>query len=500
MSSVHRLSKSKLISGWQCARRLWLEVHARERATVSAVTEQLFATGHEVGAAAQTLFPDGILIGHDRELDAALKDTDELLRRPGAVTLFEAAFRHDDVLIRADVLERDAGGNLRLIEVKASTKLKDYHVTDCAIQLYVLRGASGGLTPDITVELAHINNAFVYQGDGNYRNLLTYVDVTDRARKLQPQIPGLIDQMRVMLGDAEPDTEPGRHCTNPFDCPFIAYCAPQTTDYPIGSLPGSTQIKQQLVTEGFADIRDIPVGRLTNETQEWVRRVTKAGQPELDPAAARSLLDLPHPRYYLDFETVGLAVPIWRGTRPYQNLPFQWSCHIQYEDGQIEHAEFLADGRDAPMRAFAESLIEALGDCGPIMVYSAFERRVLKDMAQRFPDLKEPLKHCMNRLYDLLPLTRGNYYHPDMHGSWSIKAVLPTIAPDLSFDEVGEVTEGMAASAAFRSLLNDEQTADRRETIRQALRDYCALDTLAMVRLAAFLQAPESPELHKTSG
>jgi len=492
MSSVYRLSKSKLISGWQCPRRLWLEVNEPEQKIVSAAAEQLFATGHEVGAAAQTLFSDGILIGHDRALDAAVQETDDLLHRSGAVTLFEATFRHDDVLIRADVLARDKDSHLRLIEVKASTKLKDYHVTDCAIQLHVLRGALSDPEPGITVELAHINNAFVYRGDGNFENLFTYVDVTDQARKLQPQIPRLIEKMRVVLGDSEPDIEPGRHCTDPFACPFIAYCAPQTTDYPIASLPGSKQVKQQLIAEGYEDICDIPVGRLSDKNQERVRRVTRAGEPELNAAAARALSDLSYPRYYLDFETVGLAVPIWPGTRPYQNLPFQWSCHIEPEAGRIEHADFLADARDAPMRAFAESLIEALGDRGPIMVYSAFERRVLKEMAQSFPDLKKALRNCMDRLYDLLPLTRRNYYHPDMHGSWSIKAVLPTIAPDLSFAEVGEISEGTAASAAFRSLLSDDQTVDRRDEIRQALRDYCALDTLALVRLAEFLQAPTS--------
>ena len=476
------------MSGWQCARRLWLEVCEPDLAEVSLGTERAFATGHEVGAAARSLFPGGILIGHDDELVDALKQTQALLDRPGPVTLFEATFKHDDVLIRADVLQRNADGVIRLVEVKASTQLKEYHVTDCAIQLHVLRGALGQ-DRTVGIELAHINNQFVYEGDGDYDGLFTCVDVTDQAETLLPQVPRLIDEMRVVLGEAEPAIEPGRQCTYPFDCPFIGHCAPRTTDYPVMSLPGSTKVKEQLRAEGFEDIREIPAGKLANETQERVRRVTKAGRYELDPAAAEMLEALAYPRYYLDFETVRLAVPVWKGTRPYQACPFQWSCHIETEDGQVEHCDFLAPGHGPPMRDFTESLVRALGSgTEPIFVYTAYEKGILGAMVTRFPDLTEPLEAIIGRLVDLHPVTKANYYHPDMHGSWSLKAVLPTIAPELSYASVGEISDGMAADTAFRSLLVDSLSAERQAEIRKALKDYCELDTRAMVRLADFLR------------
>jgi hypothetical protein len=488
MSSVRRLSKSKLIYGWQCARRLWLDVCEPDLADYGTDAEHRFAAGHEVGAAAQGLFPDGVLIGHDRELSKALEETENLLSRPGPVTLFEATFRHDDVLIRADVLQRDADGALRVIEVKAATKLKDYYIIDCAIQLHVV---SQVFNDDaIRFELAHINNRFVYQGDGDYEGLLTIVDVTERARDRLPQVPQLIDEMRVVLADAEPDIEPGLQCTNPFDCPFIDHCAPHTTDYPITSLPGSKAVRRELVEEGYEDIREIPAGRLDNDIQKRVRRVTSAGKAEIDPAAAAVLADLPYPRYYFDCETVGLAVPIWKNTRPYQVCPFQWSCHIETEDGRVEHCDFLAKGAGPPMRVFTESLIRALGSGpAPVFVYTSYEKGILSAMAERFSDLAEPLEAIIARLFDLHPLTRTSYYHPDMHGSWSIKAVLPTIAPDLNYAEVGEVNDGMAAAAAYQSLLVEPPAEDRQAEIRRDLEAYCELDTLAMVRLTQVLSA-----------
>ncbi|MFQ5636219.1 MAG: DUF2779 domain-containing protein, partial [Gammaproteobacteria bacterium] len=265
------------------------------------------------------------------------------------------------------------------------------------------------------------------------------------------------------------------------------HCNPQVTEYPVERLGGSKKVIAELKEEGVVDVRDIPAGRLTSVAQERVRRITAAGEPELTPGAADALKALSWPRYYLDFETVSFAVPIWTGTRPYRAYPFQWSIHVERAGGDLGHHEYLADGTDAPMRECMERMIDAIGDTGPIMVYTSYEQSVINRMARRFPDLGRPLEAIVDRLFDLYPLTRAHYYHPDMHGSWSIKKVLPTIAPELDYQSVGEITEGGAADTAFRHLLDDELPDQRRTEIRQALLDYCKLDTLAMVKLAAFL-------------
>jgi len=218
-----------------------------------------------------------------------------------------------------------------------------------------------------------------------------------------------------------------------------------------------------------------------------VRSVTVAGQPELRAVAADELRTLDWPRYYFDFETVGFSVPIWAGTRPYQALPFQWSCHVEYQDGSDAHHEFLADGTDPPMRDCAGTLIEALGDSGPIFVYTGYEDGVLKNLASWFPELADSLEAIRDRLFDLHPITKENYYHPDMLGSWSLKKVLPTVAPDLSHHELDMVREGAQASEAYLQLLAGTLTNDDAQALRKALLDYCKLDTLALVRLAHFL-------------
>jgi len=227
---------------------------------------------------------------------------------------------------------------------------------------------------------------------------------------------------------------------------------------------------------------------LRNERQRRMQRVLLTGKPELAPEAADEIKQLAYPRYYLDFETIGFIVPKWIGTRPYAQLPFQWSCHIEQADGTLTHAEFLGVSGESPMREFAESLINAVGKSGPVLVYNAgFENCRMSELAEMFPDLAKPLEAIIARVVDLLPITREHYYHPDMDGSWSIKAVLPTIAPDLDYANLGEVNDGGMAQTAYLEVIDPATDKERRETLIADLLRYCERDTLAMVRLARFL-------------
>jgi hypothetical protein len=484
--SERYLSKSKILAGWQCHKRLWLEVHAPEHAQVSAMTERAFRIGHEVGELARRLFPGGTLIGHDTELSAALEQTAELAARPGPLALYEATFRHAGVLIRADILVRDTAGRVRLVEVKAATSVKPVHHLDCAVQAWVLAGA--GLRPD-RVELGHIDNRFVYPGGDDYDGLLAFADLSDKVEPLLAEVPRWLAEYRAVLEGDMPAIGIGPHCRNPYECAFLAYCTPPQPDYPVSRLPGGGKAVWRLLQEGIDDIRDVPPGYLTSELQEWVRQVTVAGEAELKPAAGEALRTLPWPRYYFDFETVSFPVPVWKGTRPYQALPFQWSCHIETSPGVLEHREFLADGSGPPMRECAETLLEALGESGPILVYTSYEAGVLKTLVELYPELAPRLEAVSGRLFDLHPLVKANYYHPDMRGSWSIKAVLPTLAPELSYAELGEVQEGNAASDAFVEIMAETTVDERRAKLREELLAYCKLDTLAMVRLTGALGA-----------
>ena len=290
-----------------------------------------------------------------------------------------------------------------------------------------------------------------------------------------------------MLNSGEPEIETGPQCTDPYSCPFIDYCHGEETEYPLRHLPRiSRQLIDALTAEGIEDIRDIPEGRLSSATQEWVRRVTITGEPELMPEPAE-ISAHGYPRYYLDFETIQFAVPIWEGTRPYQQLPFQWSCHIELANDEFQHEEYLDTIGNSPMRTCAESLIEIIGEKGPIFAYSSYEKTVLNALIARYPDLAEDLHKLTDRLVDLLPIVRRTYYHPDMYGSWSIKNVLPTIAPHLDYGSLGDVQDGNAAGTTYLQIINPETDAAERQHLVRELLAYCEHDTLGMVELVKYL-------------
>lgn len=478
------LSKSKIAYGHQCPKRLWLSTYKPEVAEIDAAAQARFVAGNEVGEAARGLFQDGVLVEHDDNLKAALAETEKRLSGTNSVTLFEGTVQAGGVLVRCDVLERKRG-KLRLIEVKASTEVKDHYALDVAIQAWVLKQAGYSLD---RIELAHINNEFIYKGDGDYTGLFSYVDMREAVQEWLPKLPGLIKRMQSVLRGQEPKIAIGPHCTDPYPCPFMEYCWPKA-EYPVTLLPGRKDLAFQLLSEGYKDLRKVPASRITSEQQRWVHRVTCRGKPELKPEARVAFKGLGYPRYYLDFETVAFAVPIWKGTRPYEALPFQWSCHIESKTGALEHKEFLHTDASPPMRAFAESLLEGTDKRGPIFVYSHYEKRILNGLIDRFPALERSLLAIIDRLVDLYPITKRHYYHPDMLGHWSIKNVLPTIAPQLDYANLDEIQDGTAAMAVFREMISGTTDAKRRAEIRNRLLEYCKRDTQATYEVAQLLQS-----------
>ena len=483
-----RLSKSRLISGLQCDRRLWLETFCRELQEVDDAQQAIFDNGNELGELARELLGPGVLIEHVREIALALTDTERLLSiKDQRQTLFEPAFSHSDVVVRADALVPVAHG-YDLIEVKGSTSVKDYYINDCAIQAWVIENAGIKLS---RIRLAHLDNTFVYQGDGDYQGLLHIEDITDQVRERMADVPGWVKRLCTMLAKPEPAIGTGDHCDIPFGCPFYAHCRaqePAESEYPVSVLPRATQLIRILTEEGFEDLRSVPPERLSSHIHKRVHAATVSGLPYLDPQASGVLAKLSYPRHYLDFETIGFAVPRWAKTRTYQQVPFQWSCQIEQRDGSIGERSFLDLSGNSPMRAFAESLLEAVGERGPIIVYNqGFEATRIRELAEIFPELSRKLNQLIPRMFDLLPLTRDCYYHPAMKGSWSIKSVLPTIAPDMAYEDLDEVADGGGAQVAYREAIQPETTGERRTVLEDALRRYCANDTLGMVRLASAL-------------
>jgi hypothetical protein len=483
------LSKSRLISAWQCPKRLYLEKFRPELAEVTDSMEALFATGHEVGDVAKRLYgtTESVEIPFNRKISLMVAETKKLLSSGARFPIFEATFEHDDVVVRADVLT-PAGEGWRLIEVKASTSLKDYHILDCAIQEWVLRNAGMSLT---SIRLAHVNNQFVYQGDGNYDGLLVEHDLTEEVKSVDPRVEDLVAHAREAISNGVPDVPVGAHCSTPYDCTFQNHCWPGAAEYPIAGLKGSKAKLGQYVADGYCDIRDVPADEITADTQMRIHHVTCEGVPEVLDGANRILAGLAYPRYYLDFETISPAVPFWAGTRPYQAVPVQWSCHIDDGSGDgsfasMRHEEFLDLSGKPPMRALAESLIDCLADSGPVLMYTNYEEQVIRTLADMFPDLRRDLHKIVDRLFDLHPVVKDHYYHPDMLGSWSIKAVLPTINPEMDYKKLEGIQEGTAASNGFLEAINPETDMVRKLELEEQLRRYCRFDTEAMVEIVRF--------------
>ena len=349
----------------------------------------------------------------------------------------------------------------------------------------------GAALPLTGVELANVNTAFVYPGDGDYHGLLKSNPLDGDVASLLPAVPPWIADARATLAGAEPAIAIGPQCHNPYECPFQSHCSagqPPQPDYPLGCLPRlSGQRLQGLVEQGMTDVRHIPADYPLTAKQAGVARAIRSGVAERDPAAATLLNGLAYPRYYLDFESLQVAVPLWAGTRPYQHLVVQWSCHVETAPGQLTHQAFLAEDGDDPRRAFAEALVKTVGDAGPVFVYiRSFEVGRLRELARSYPDLMPALAALIARVVDLKPLTERYYCHPAMEGSWSLKAVLPTIAPELDYDALA-IGDGGAASSAWREMYHSDTSAERRTKLRAALAEYCQRDTLALVRLTAFL-------------
>jgi hypothetical protein len=461
-----------------------LEVHRPELAETDPQTEAIFAIGHEVGGIARRLYDDGagIMIEYEDGMPAALARTAEALGQHSAAPIFEATVERDGLLVRADVLLRGDDGP-RLIEVKSSTSVKPEHLEDCAIQSWVFETSSARPR---SVALAHINNQFVYQGDGEYQGLLVEQDVTTAIASMRADVPVTLEAAKTILARAEPEVAIGTRCWTPHDCPFQSYCWKET-DYPLTDLPGLGKRLDPLLADGHYDVRYLPEELLRNTGQRRVWRAVRSGRAELLPGAREALSALGYPRYYLDFETTGFAVPRWAGTRPYQSIPFQWSLHIEERDGSLQHKEFLDLTGKLPARAVAQALLEAAGRDGPIFMYTTFERTCIESLAASCPDLRPKLMTLADRLVDLHPIVKNHYYHPDMHGSWSIKAVLPTIAPELDYSKLGEIQEGTVAQKAYVEAISAETQNVRREEIRKGLLKYCKHDTVAMVALARYL-------------
>jgi hypothetical protein len=481
------LSKSKYLAGLQCPRRLWLASHEPELGTSPSVgLSASFDEGAEIGRRARELFAGGVVVDDAARVDGeAMARTRQLLADPQVGAIFEAAFEHAGVRVRVDVLERLPDGAWGLREVKASTRVRDVHLHDVAVQRFVVEGA--GVRLD-SVEVMHVESDYV-RGDAgiDWQRFFRRTDVNAETTALLPDVPARVAALqRVLELPAAPVVEPGSHCFEPYRCDFWSHCtAGKPADW-VFRLPWlDADVSDRLRAAGIERITDIPEDFPLGAMQARARTAWRAGALHVEPTLATALASTGLPADYLDFETAFAAIPLYAGTRPYQQVPFQWSLHRADAEGRVTHHEFLADTQADPRPAFADALLHAMHQShGPILVWSAFEAHRLTELAAALPDRAAALAAVQARLVDLLPIVREHVYHPGFAGSFSIKRVAPVLAPAVRYDDLDGVADGGAAATALARLARGAvESVDEEAALRRALLEYCRRDTLALVEL-----------------
>ncbi|MGB5197504.1 MAG: DUF2779 domain-containing protein [Candidatus Deferrimicrobium sp.] len=484
------LSKSLYMRGLQCHKSLYLDRHRPElRAAPSPELEALWKSGHEVGDFAHMLFPGGVVVPFDRlTKDEQLSKTREEIDR-GTKAIYEATFSFNDVFVKADIIVRNRGCR-DLYEVKSSTSVKEHYWDDVAVQYYVLSGC--GL-PMNKAYLVHINNGYVRQGDIVPEELFVLQDITGVVKEKQADIPDTLAEMRAMLRDEMPKIDIGPHCSDPYDCDFMDFCWRHVPEHSVFSLRGRGIDQWDLYRQGVIKLQDVPLDSL-NLMQRMQVEYYLDKKSHADPAKIREFLKkVRYPACFLDFETFGSGIPLFDGTRPYQQVPFQYSLHrIDAEGGDVRHFEYLAQPGVDPRVEIAEKLVGEIPFGACVIAYNmAFERRVLRELGDFLRNLRKRLNAVAEGMIDLMePFKRRDIYHWRMNGSYSLKSVLPVLVPGMTYEGL-EISDGAMAPEAYFTMEAVADPADLAR-LRKALLEYCKQDTLALVRLLEKMRGMDS--------
>lgn len=481
------LNKSNFKAWMQCPLRAWYQVHRKDLIPApTPVDVYRWNTGQEVGRLARLLFPEGELAvsGHSESCQGAVK-TRELMDDQSVKTIFEASFELDLFRLRVDVLKREPEGGWHVIEVKDSTSVKDEHLWDVWYQVHILQRLGVDV---IDASLTVLNKEYAYDGgELDLQGLFKQERVREKLADLDSSLSQRIKELEsAITNDQALMVAPSKHCKlkgADKECEFFGHCTHDKQRFWIYYLPRISAKKWQEITQlGIEDISEIPDNLKLTDRQEVVRSSTVSGKPFVSTKLADALGRLTYPYHFLDFETANHAIPRYLGTRPYQQIPFQWSCHVLYDDGSTEHHEFLHNSDTDPRQSFADSLLSVLGEQGSIVHYHHFEKQILKALAEALPQLEPRINTIIDRLHDLRKTVSDCYYHPDFCGSYSIKNVLPVLCPDLSYENLN-IQDGSMAAIQYMRMIDLETPSQEREAIRKALLEYCELDTLGMVEI-----------------
>jgi hypothetical protein len=471
------------MAGLGCHRKLWQLLWDRGSAAPDDGMSQLIMEyGTRFGELAHSLFPDGTLIDIDiSNLDKAVEDTRQAIKS-GTEVIMEATFCHGQCRILADIVERQQDGSWHLIEVKSSTHVKNEHIPDLAYQKWVMEQCG---YPVSRCSVIHADKSGVWP---DVNSIFNRIDVTAEVDAASSAVSDNVERMLALTnpGCAAPDAREhfAKRCK---DCNFKkTVCWKDIDGFTIYDAIHATKIPT-LEAMNILYLRDIPNDFNLNDRDR--RNVTRINHEaiDIDNSAIAEMLDkLEHPIYFLDFESVSVAVPLFDGNSPWEKLAFQYSLHIMDKDGEVRHVEYLHEEATDPSAEVARRLVQDIGEHGSIVVYYAgMESGILKYLRDRFPDHSAPLQGMIDRLWDLELLFKNHYRHWKFGSKSTIKVVLPTLIPELSYDDL-DIHEGGGASWSWIQMIESDD-AETRQAMAEALREYCKRDTWAMVKLLELL-------------
>ena len=479
------LSKSRYTQGITCEKKLWLSCYKKEVAE-DVNNEAIIDNGNKVGELARNLFGNYTLIEYTNDYKKMIDDTEEALKNKPNI-ICEASFSYDNNFCSVDILKNDFDG-VEIYEVKASTNIDNIYIDDISYQTWILKKLGYNIKK---ASIVYINNQYVKDGELDINEYFNIEDVLQ-----QIDLDGVEDNIneikKTINIDKEPSIDLSVNCKddNAY-CPFFKYCTRSLPTPNVFGIGWKTSFKDKLemYKRGHITFEDVIDKEILNDkASNQVRINLENNKTIFNKEVIKDFLrEFKYPLYFLDFESYQAVIPTIDGTKPYQQICFQYSLHIIKENGEVIHKEFLSDDYDGnPMYGLCKQLCEDIPKDSCVIAYNkSFECTRLKEMASLFSKFSDHLLNIKDNIIDLMvPFFNQDYYTKEMEGRYSIKVVLPALfpnVPELDYHNLEQVHKGDEASAAFLSL--KELPKEEQEELRKNMLKYCKLDTYAMVKI-----------------
>jgi hypothetical protein len=486
MSSYHTpISKTDYMRYLECPLYGWLAKNKPE--LVEQEETLVMKQGNDVEALAHGLFKKGVEV--KAHYEAGSEETMELIKK-GEPVIYQAQAMTDKFLARTDILVKKSDG-WHLYEVKGSTGVKDKYIHDIKFQANAFRLAGIDLKG---VNLIYVNNEYVFDKKKglDLKKLLVVEDLTkDIMEGADAELKEMEEAYKVLTGKERPKP---LSLKKKFDYGLTPLMEQEyykgVPEYSIYDIRGrfSHEKLDELNKRGIVELKDIPAGFRLNASQWRQINLTKKKGKDVDKKAIKAWLDkLKFPLYFLDYETIQLAIPFYDKTRPWQQIPLQYSLHVVDKPGEkAKHFEFLHTDKSSPFEPIAKTLREHIGDKGTVIAWnSQFEAGRDKEIGEMAPRYRDFMADMNRRMVDIKLIFKAGYMDYRFNGSVSLKAVLPVLAPKLSYTDL-EIQGGGGASEALVELVFGN--GRNKETIKKQLLEYCGRDSYAMVVLWEFLR------------